>query len=203
MLSTRLVARYAVVEKPDHLLLLDAEAAAAAEQRGHDVHPKEWLAEVMRRYRGEVTQLVLAPALVGHVERHTQEAGAKRQHGMHPDTADVDRVAPHGVQRDLRRLGLARLGDAKKAVIQPHRHHPRHHLAQPRTHLVTEADAHHPLATRVGVADLEVDQRARGIEGRPDDSDRVRQRIEHRDDQRRRRAQQRLERSSWTLIAQH
>src|SRR4051794_13394831 len=54
----------AVVEKSDHLLLPDAEPAATAEQRGHDVHPEEWLAEVMRRYRGEVTQLVLTPALL-------------------------------------------------------------------------------------------------------------------------------------------
>jgi hypothetical protein len=46
----------------------------------------------------------------------------------------------------------------------PQRHHPRHHLTQPGTDLVTEADAHHPLATRVRVADLEVDQRARRIE---------------------------------------
>ena len=157
------------------------------------MHAEEWLAEVVRRDRGEVTQLVLAPALLGDVERHTQQTGAERQHRVHPDAPDVDRVAPHGVQRDLRRLGLARLGDAQQAVIEPHRHHTRHHLTQSRTNLVTEADAHHPLATGVGVADLEVDQRARGIDGRPDDADRIRQRIEHRDDQRRRRAQQRLE----------
>jgi hypothetical protein len=56
-----------------------------------------------------------------------------------------------------------RLGDANQAVVQPHRHDPRHHLAQPRADLVTEADAHHPLAARVRVADLEVDQRARRV----------------------------------------
>ena len=157
------------------------------------MHAQEWLAEVVRRDRGEVAQLVLAPALLGDVERHTQQAGAERQHGVHPDAADVDRVAPHGVQRDLRRLCHARLGDAQQAVIEPHRHDPRHHLTQPRTNLVTEADAHHPLATGVGVADLEVDQPARGIDGRPDDADGIRQCIEHRCDQGRRRAQQRLE----------
>ena len=125
--------------------------------------------------------------------RPPERCSISRHTGSTQTPADVDRVAPHGVQRDLRRLCLARLGDAKQAVIQPHRHHARHHLTQPRTNLVTEADAHHPLATGVGVADLEVDQRARGIDGRPDDADRIRQRIEHRDDQRRRRAQQRLE----------
>jgi hypothetical protein len=67
---------HAVVEKPDHLLLLGAEPAATAEQGGHDVHPEEWLAEVVCRNRGEVTQLVLTPAPLGDVERHTQQAGA-------------------------------------------------------------------------------------------------------------------------------
>jgi hypothetical protein len=55
---------HAVVEKPDHLLLLDAESAATAEQGGHDVHAEEGFAEVVRRDRGEVAKLVLAPALL-------------------------------------------------------------------------------------------------------------------------------------------
>ena len=76
---------HAVVEKPHHLLLVDAESAATAEQRGHDVHPEQWLADVVRRHRGEVTQLVLAPALLRDVERHTHQARPERQHGMHPD----------------------------------------------------------------------------------------------------------------------
>src|SRR3954468_22397902 len=43
---------HALVEKPDHLVLLDAEPGATPEQVRHDAHADEWLAEVVRGNRG-------------------------------------------------------------------------------------------------------------------------------------------------------
>ena len=175
----------AVVNEADHRALLGAQAWPPAEEVRHQVHADQRLAQIVGGDGRELAQLVLAPALLGHVERRAQHPVAERQHAVHPHAAHVDRVAPHRVEFDLGALGLAGLDRSHEPVVHAHLDEPRHRLAQPRPDLARQRDAHQPLSARVRVAEHEVGNRAIRVADRPHHPDRVRKRVEHRGDQRR------------------